>query len=111
MRAALAIIKERAPDLEIDGEMHGDTALDSKLRHKLMPNSALKNDANLLVMPNIESANIAYSYISSHLEDYQADPRFFDEAFVHLHVKTKKPSARAGFGVVQKTALRLPSER
>ena len=65
MRAALAIIKERAPDLEIDGEMHGDTALDSKLRQKLMPNSALKNDANLLVMPNIESANIAYNLVKT----------------------------------------------
>ena len=64
-RAALAIIKERAPDLEIDGEMHGDTALDSKLRQKLMPNSALKNDANLLVMPNIESANIAYNLVKT----------------------------------------------
>ena len=63
MRAALAIIKERAPDLEIDGEMHGDTALDSKLRQKIMPNSALKHDANLLVMPNIESANIAYNLV------------------------------------------------
>ena len=65
MRAALAIIKERAPDLEIDGEMHGDTALDSKLRQKIMPNSALKNDANLLVMPNIESANIAYNLVKT----------------------------------------------
>ena len=65
MRAALAIIKERAPDLEIDGEMHGDTALDSKLRQKIMPHSALKNDANLLVMPNIESANIAYNLVKT----------------------------------------------
>ena len=65
MRAALAIIKERAPDLEIDGEMHGDTALDSKLRQKIMPNSARKNDANLLVMPNIESANIAYNLVKT----------------------------------------------
>ena len=65
MRAALAIIKERAPDLEIDGEMHGDTALDSKLRQKIMPNSALKHDANLLVMPNIESANIAYNLVKT----------------------------------------------
>ncbi|MGK5078692.1 NADP-dependent malic enzyme [Janthinobacterium sp. HLX7-2] len=63
MRAALAIIKERAPDLEIDGEMHGDTALDTKLRQKIMPHSALKHDANLLVMPNIESANIAYNLV------------------------------------------------
>ena len=65
MRATLAIVKERAPELEIDGEMHGDTALDSKLRQKMMPNSSLKNDANLLVMPNIESANIAYNLLKT----------------------------------------------
>src|SRR5471032_1114955 len=65
MRAALKLIKERAPDLEIDGEMHGDTALDSALRKKIMPDSALQHDANLLVMPNIESANIAYNLVKT----------------------------------------------
>jgi len=65
MRAALALIKERAPDLEVDGEMHGDTALDSKLRKKLMPDSTLQRDANLLVAPNIESANIAYNLVKT----------------------------------------------
>ncbi|WP_295990423.1 NADP-dependent malic enzyme [Rugamonas sp.] len=65
MRAALALIKERAPELEIDGEMHGDAALDSALRKKLMPDSALQHDANLLVMPNIESANIAYNLVKT----------------------------------------------
>jgi malate dehydrogenase (oxaloacetate-decarboxylating)(NADP+) len=65
MRAALAIIKERAPDLEIDGEMHGDTALDSKLRNSIMPGSDLKHDANLLVMPNIDAANIAYNLVKT----------------------------------------------
>jgi malate dehydrogenase (oxaloacetate-decarboxylating)(NADP+) len=65
MRAALAIIKERAPDLEIDGEMHGDTALDSKLRSTIMPGSTLTHDANLLVMPNIDAANIAYNLVKT----------------------------------------------
>jgi len=65
MRAALALVRERAPDLEVDGEMHGDTALDSKLRRKLMPDSTLERDANLLVMPNIESANIAYNLVKT----------------------------------------------
>ena len=65
MRAALAIVREKAPLLEVDGEMHGDTALDSKLRKKLMPNSDLKNDANLLVMPNIDAANIAYNLLKT----------------------------------------------
>jgi malate dehydrogenase (oxaloacetate-decarboxylating)(NADP+) len=65
MRAALALIQQKAPNLEVDGEMHGDTALDSKIREKLMPNSALKGDANLLVMPNIDSANIAYNLLKT----------------------------------------------
>ncbi|GGX92248.1 NADP-dependent malic enzyme [Massilia dura] len=65
MRAALALVRERAPDLEVDGEMHGDTALDSKMRKKLMPDSYLERDANLLVMPNIESANIAYNLVKT----------------------------------------------
>jgi malate dehydrogenase (oxaloacetate-decarboxylating)(NADP+) len=65
MRATLQLVRERAPDLEVDGEMHGDTALDSKLRKKMMPNSYLERDANLLVMPNIDAANIAYNLVKS----------------------------------------------
>jgi malate dehydrogenase (oxaloacetate-decarboxylating)(NADP+) len=65
MRAALALVQQKAPGLEIDGEMHGDTALDSKLRAKIMPQSTLKGDANLLVMPNIEAANIAYNVLKT----------------------------------------------
>ncbi|MCS0588695.1 NADP-dependent malic enzyme [Massilia norwichensis] len=65
MRAALALVQQKAPNLEIDGEMHGDAALDSKLRAKIMPQSTLKGDANLVVMPNIESANIAYNLLKT----------------------------------------------
>ncbi|HCE08020.1 MAG TPA: NADP-dependent malic enzyme [Oxalobacteraceae bacterium] len=63
MRAALAILREKAPDLEVDGEMHGDTALDSGLLKSLMPDSPLKGDANLLVLPNIDAANISYNLL------------------------------------------------
>jgi malate dehydrogenase (oxaloacetate-decarboxylating)(NADP+) len=65
MRAALALIQQQAPTLEVDGEMHGDTALDAKLRAAVMPHSTLKGDANLLVMPNIDSANIAYNLLKT----------------------------------------------
>jgi malate dehydrogenase (oxaloacetate-decarboxylating)(NADP+) len=65
MRAVLALVQQKAPGLEIDGEMHGDAALDSKLRAKIMPQSTLKGDANLLVMPNIDSANIAYNVLKT----------------------------------------------
>jgi malate dehydrogenase (oxaloacetate-decarboxylating)(NADP+) len=63
MQAALALIKERAPDLEVDGEMHGDTALDARLLKQTMPDTRLQGDANLLVMPNIDAANIAYNLL------------------------------------------------
>jgi len=63
MRATLALLREQAPWLEVDGEMHGDVALDSAARRALMPHSTLLGDANLLVMPNIESANIAYNLL------------------------------------------------
>lgn len=65
MRAALGIIQKNAPDLEIDGEMHGDVALDSALRQSMMPDSPLTGDANLLVMPNIDAANIAYNLLKT----------------------------------------------
>ncbi|MYM40213.1 NADP-dependent malic enzyme [Duganella qianjiadongensis] len=65
MRAALQLVKELDPSLEVDGEMHGDTALDSKLRNAIMPHSELKGDANLLVMPNIDAANIAYNLVKT----------------------------------------------
>ncbi|CAH0242975.1 NADP-dependent malic enzyme [Massilia sp. Bi118] len=65
MRAALALVQKKAPNLEVDGEMHGDAALDSKLRAKIMPQSTLKGDANLVVMPNIDAANIAYNLLKT----------------------------------------------
>jgi len=63
MRAALSIIRERAPELEVDGEMHGDTALDAKLLKRFMPDSPLTDAPNLLVMPNIDAANISYNLL------------------------------------------------
>jgi len=63
MREALHLIQERAPWLEIDGEMHGDTALDAGYRQQLMPRSTLTGEANLLVCPNIDAANISYNLL------------------------------------------------
>jgi malate dehydrogenase (oxaloacetate-decarboxylating)(NADP+) len=65
MRAALAIIQKQLPHLEIEGEIHGDTALDYDLLKKSMPDSKLKGSANLLVLPNIETANIAYNLLKT----------------------------------------------
>ena len=65
MRDALALIRERAPELEVDGEMHGDLALDAELRRRIMPRSTLTGDANLLVLPGIDAANIAYNLLKT----------------------------------------------
>ena len=65
MRRTLALLREQAPWLECDGEMHGDIALDAEARHKLMPEGTLSGEANLLVMPNIDAANIAYNLLKT----------------------------------------------
>jgi malate dehydrogenase (oxaloacetate-decarboxylating)(NADP+) len=65
MRRALALLREQAPWLEVDGEMHGDVALDGAARAALMPNTTLQGDANLLVLPNIDAANIAYNLLKT----------------------------------------------
>ncbi|MBN8509144.1 MAG: NADP-dependent malic enzyme [Burkholderiales bacterium] len=65
MRRALALLREQAPWLEVDGEMHGDLALDAEARRKLMPRSTLHGDANLLVLPDIDAANIAYNLLKT----------------------------------------------
>ena len=65
MRDTLAILKEKAPDMKVDGEMHGDCALDEAIRKNIMPDSTLTGDANLLVLPNIDAANISYNLLKT----------------------------------------------
>ena len=65
MREALALVQQRAPWLEIDGEMHGDAALDAAHRREIMPRSTLTGEANLLVMPDIDAANISYNLLKT----------------------------------------------
>jgi malate dehydrogenase (oxaloacetate-decarboxylating)(NADP+) len=65
MREALGLIQAQAPWLEVDGEMHGDIALDSAARAAQMPQSTLQGDANLLVCPNIDAANISYNLLKT----------------------------------------------
>ncbi|HGJ5877134.1 MAG TPA: NADP-dependent malic enzyme [Arsenophonus sp.] len=63
MRKTLALVKQAEPELEIDGEMHGDAALVEAIRRDIMPDSSLKGSANLLIMPNMEAARISYNLL------------------------------------------------
>jgi malate dehydrogenase (oxaloacetate-decarboxylating)(NADP+) len=65
LRSALGMIRSRRPDLNVDGEMHGDLALDPAARKAYMPNSTLQGPANLLVFSNLESANISYNLLKT----------------------------------------------
>ncbi len=65
MRQTLALLQKNAPWLEVDGEMHGDVALDGVARTAQMPNGTLAGDANLLVLPNIDAANISYNLLKT----------------------------------------------
>ncbi|MEO5770837.1 MAG: NADP-dependent malic enzyme [Burkholderiaceae bacterium] len=65
MRRTLCLLREQAPWLEVDGEMHGDVALDGAARSAVMPATTLRGDANLLVLPNIDAANISYNLLKT----------------------------------------------
>ena len=65
MRAALELIRSRMPELEIEGEMHGDAALSEEVRRAAFPNSRLKGEANLLIMPTLDAANISFNLLKT----------------------------------------------
>ena len=65
MQAALALINALEPDLEVDGEMHGDAALSLDVRKRMFPNSRLKSEANLLIMPTLDAANISFNLLKA----------------------------------------------
>ena len=63
MSRAREILQERAPTLQVEGEMHGDAALDESIRLRIFPNSRISGEANLLIMPNLDAANIAFNLL------------------------------------------------
>lgn len=102
MREALALIQERAPELEVDGEMHGDTALDMAFRNKTIPDCRLTGDANLLVMPNIEAANISYNLLKTTAGNNVAIGPILLGCAKPVHVLTPSATVRR---IVNMTAL------
>ena len=65
MRRATALLKQNHPELEADGEMQGDTALSEAARKLILPHSKLEGEANILIMPNLDTANVAYQMIKA----------------------------------------------
>jgi malate dehydrogenase (oxaloacetate-decarboxylating)(NADP+) len=102
MRRAMALIREQAPDLEIDGEMHGDCALDETLRLKILPSSTLKGSANLLVCPNVDAGNIAYNLLKTAAGGNVAVGPFLLGVNAPIHILTSSATVRR---IVNMTAI------
>jgi malate dehydrogenase (oxaloacetate-decarboxylating)(NADP+) len=101
MRRAAEILRDIAPDLECDGEMHADSALSESLRARIYPNSALVGEANLLVFPNLDSANIAMSAVKQMTDALHVGPILLGTARP-AHILTPSVTSR---GIVNMTAL------
>jgi malate dehydrogenase (oxaloacetate-decarboxylating)(NADP+) len=101
MREALALIRRRRPDLEIDGEMHADAALNEAIRDRAMPASTLQGTANLLIMPNLDSANIAFNLLKAGADGLPVGPLLLGMS-APVHVLVPSVTAR---GIVNLSAL------
>ncbi|WP_341919466.1 NADP-dependent malic enzyme [Hydrocarboniphaga effusa] len=102
MRKTLALLREQAPDLEVDGEMHGDCALDEALRRRILPETTLSGPANLLVMPNIDAANIAYNLLKTAAGNNVAIGPILLGCAAPVHILTPSTTVRR---IVNMTAL------
>jgi malate dehydrogenase (oxaloacetate-decarboxylating)(NADP+) len=101
MREALAFIRERAPELEVDGEMQADTALSEMIRERVYPVSHLTGEANVLIMPNLDAANIAFQFTKILADALPVGPILIGPA-KPAHVLTPSVTAR---GIVNITAV------
>jgi len=102
MRRALVLLQERAPQLEVDGEMHGDAALSEGIRDKVFPNSRLKGQANLLIMPTLDAANIAFNLLKTAAGDGLTVGPLLLGAARPVHILTPTATVRR---IVNMTAL------
>ncbi len=101
MREALAIIRRQDPGLKVEGEMHGDAAIDPEIRNHIFPNSLLKGSANLLIMPNLDAANIAFELLKVLGNGLPVGPILVGTA-APAHIVTPSVTAR---GIVNISAL------
>jgi malate dehydrogenase (oxaloacetate-decarboxylating)(NADP+) len=101
MLDAVGLLRARDPELEVEGEMHGDAALDEGYRNRLFPNSKLTGEANILIMPDLDAANISYQLIKAMSDALPVGPILLGAA-KPAHILTPSVTAR---GVVNMTAL------
>lgn len=94
MRRALELVQEQDPGLEVDGEMHGDCALDENLRRRILPSSPLTGAANLLVCPNVDAGNIAYNLLKTAAGGNVAVGPFLLGVNAPVHILTSSSSVR-----------------
>ncbi|SCB56446.1 malate dehydrogenase (oxaloacetate-decarboxylating)(NADP+) [Rhizobium aethiopicum] len=101
MRNALQLVRETAPDLEVDGEMHGESAITEALRKRVMPDTTLHDEANLLVFPNLDAANITFGVVKSMTDGLHVGPILLGTA-MPAHILAPSVTSR---GVVNMAAL------
>ena len=101
MRRAVEAIRLRAPDLEIDGEMKADSALSQAIRERVFPNSRIEGTANLLVMPTLDAANIAFNALKVLGDGIAVGPMLIGAA-KSAHILTPSVTVR---GIINMTAL------
>ena len=94
MREVLAILREVAPNLEVDGEMHGDSALSDKIRMSTIKDTTLRSEANLLVMPNLDAANISYNLLKQSAGEGIAIGPILLGAAKSVHILTPSATVR-----------------
>ncbi len=111
MREALAVLRQKAPDLEVDGEMHGDVALDAELRRAIMPRSTLRDEANLLVLPGIDSANISYNLLKTAAGNNVAIGPVLLGVAKPVHILTSSATVRRIVNMTAWTVVDINSER
>jgi len=102
MQRALALLQERAPQLEVEGEMHGDAALSEEIRLKVFPNSRFRGQANLLIMPTLDAANIAFNLLKTSAGDGVTVGPILLGAARAAHILTPSATVRR---IVNMTAL------
>ncbi|HXV25449.1 MAG TPA: NADP-dependent malic enzyme [Alphaproteobacteria bacterium] len=103
MRAALALVVANRPDLEVEGEMHADAALSEEIRARVFPNSRLKGQANILILPDLDAANIAFNLVKVVADGLAVGPILIGVS-QPVHILTPSVTVR---GIVNMTAVAM----